>query len=191
MWPDRHITIHLFHKLLKSCHKLINGLILPLTDIPGHTGADVIGKQFFVKRIYSCIHSSKLDQDIITVGIILKHTDDTPDLSFNTLQPVDQLLTLLLGSVCMLFTAAQFFFSVMAFSPFFAYPVWVFLILKSLYTPLGYFVKEIYTSFSLLSFTFFSIIVSYDYNAYRSANAKQSLSASFFVMRGFENGSNQ
>ena len=109
MWPDRHITIHLFHKLLKSCHKLINGLILPLTDIPGHTGADVIGKQFFVKRIHSCIHSSRLDQDIITVGIILKHTDDTPDLSFNTLQPVDQLLTLLLGSVCMLFAAAAVF----------------------------------------------------------------------------------
>ena len=147
MWPDLHIIIHLFHKLLKSCHKLINGLILPLTDIPGHTGADVIGKQFFVKRIHSCIHSSRLDQDIITVGIILKHTDDTPDLSFNTLQPVDQLLTLLLGSVCMLFAAA--------FSPFFIYPVWVFLISKSLYTPLGYFVKEIYTSFSLLSFTFF------------------------------------
>ena len=147
MWPDRHITIHLFHKLLKSCHKLINGLILPLTDIPGHTGADVIGKQFFVKRIHSCIHSSRLDQDIITVGIILQHTDDTPDLSFNTLQPVDR-------SVCFSLQQ-QFFFSVMAFSPFFVYPVWVFLVLKSLYTQLGYFVKEIYTSFSLFSFTFF------------------------------------
>ena len=66
----------------------------------------MIGKKFLIKSIDSCIYGGRLDQDIIAIGIILQHSYDSPDLAFDSLQTVDQLLSLGIGTIRVLGTAA-------------------------------------------------------------------------------------
>ena len=42
-------------------------------------------------RNYLC----RLDQNVITIGIVFHHSYNSPDLAFNTLQAIDQLFFLL------------------------------------------------------------------------------------------------
>ena len=69
---------------------------LPSRISLGNTGSDVAGKQLLIECIHCSIDCSGLNQDIITVGIILHHSYNAPDLAFNTFQTVDQLFFLLL-----------------------------------------------------------------------------------------------
>ncbi len=77
---------------------MVSSLTFP--DIPGNAGADVAGKQLFVERIHCSIDCSGLNQDIITVGIILHHSYNASDLAFNTFQTVDQLFSPPLNVQC-------------------------------------------------------------------------------------------
>ena len=99
------------------------------------------GKQLFIKSIDCGIDRCGLDQDIVAVSIILHHSYDAPDLSFNTFQTVDQLLLLLLGTCSVFLTAAGtgFFFShrlsLLSLSK---YPHGVFALHGTIYTLMGY-----------------------------------------------------
>ena len=64
----------------------------------------MIRKKLFIKRIDSGIDSSRLDQNVITISIILQHSYDPPNLPLNTLQPIHQLLPLRLRAIRMLRT---------------------------------------------------------------------------------------
>lgn len=58
----------------------------------------MVGKKLFIKGVHCCIYSGGLDQDVIAVGIVLQHSYNAPDLAFNTLQAVDQFLSLRFGT---------------------------------------------------------------------------------------------
>ena len=52
------------------------------------------GEQFAVESVDGGADSGSLDQDIRTVGVVLDHTADAADLSFDPAEPVDQALVL-------------------------------------------------------------------------------------------------
>lgn len=95
-----------FHKLLQSCNQFIDGFVLSFPDIACHASPDMVGEQFLIKGIYGGIYSGRLDQDVVAVSVILQHSYNAPYLTFNTLQPVHQLLALRFGTVGVLGTTA-------------------------------------------------------------------------------------
>ena len=66
----------------------------------------MVRQKFLIKRIDSGIDGSRLDQNVIAVGIVLLHSYNSPDLPFNALQAINKLLTLRLRTIGMFRTAA-------------------------------------------------------------------------------------
>ena len=50
----------------------------------------MVCKEFFVEGIDSSIDGSGLDEDVVTVSVVLEHSDDSADLAFDALEAVNE-----------------------------------------------------------------------------------------------------
>ena len=50
----------------------------------------MVGKEFFVEGIDGGVDGSGLDEDVVAVGVVLEHSDDSADLAFNAFEAVDE-----------------------------------------------------------------------------------------------------
>lgn len=67
-------------------------------DILGHTGAYMAGENYLAEAGQGAAGGRCLVEDINAVGIPLDHSLDSPDLSLDPAEPVDQILIFLLGT---------------------------------------------------------------------------------------------
>ena len=90
---------YLFHQFLKGCYQFVNGFIFTLTDISCHAVVNMVGEKFPVKGIDRSVDGGRLNEDIVAVGIVFQHSYDSPNLTFDTLQTVDEFLAFCFGAV--------------------------------------------------------------------------------------------
>ena len=50
----------------------------------------MVGKEFFVEGIDGGVDGSGLDEDVVAVGVVFEHSDDSADLAFDAFEAVDE-----------------------------------------------------------------------------------------------------